>query len=174
MRRAERKCCTARISVGAISAAWQPFSMAMTAACRATMVFPLPTSPCNSRFMGAGFSRSAAISANTRVWHARIEGLQRRINGAANRTRTKRADGFVDRHDAADLGGVDFLTGSGFIRGVRGGGVIDAAEQLDLRIHHLEARGAHFVDFCFPVQHQELALLKPAFEIAAVKEFAGE
>jgi len=52
---AERKCCTARNFVGAMSAAWQPFSMAMTAAWRATMVLPLPTSPWRRRFMGAGF-----------------------------------------------------------------------------------------------------------------------
>src|ERR1700675_2265536 len=52
--------------------------------------------------------------------------------------------------------------------------MIDAAEQLDLRIDHFEARGAHLVDFGFAVEHQELALLEAAFEIAAVKEFAGE
>ncbi len=121
-----------------------------------------------------GVTEAQAQLLRHHVRHARIERLQRGVDGAANGAGTKGGDGFVDRHDAADLGGVDFLTGSGFIRGVRGGGVIDAAEQLDLRIHHLEARGTHFVDFCFPVQHQELALLQPAFEIAAVKEFAGE
>src|SRR5262249_1892395 len=77
MRRAKRKCCTARISVGAIKAAWHPFSIPLTAAFRATMVFPLPTSPCSNRFIGEAFSRSAAISASTRFCAA--VGLNGRI-----------------------------------------------------------------------------------------------
>ena len=52
--------------------------------------------------------------------------------------------------------------------------MVDAAEQLDLRIDHFEACRTHFVDFRFAVEHQELALLEAAFEIAAVKKFAGE
>ena len=47
-----RMCCSARISVGAISATWKPFSMATNAASEATMVLPDPTSPCSSRCIG--------------------------------------------------------------------------------------------------------------------------
>ena len=52
--------------------------------------------------------------------------------------------------------------------------MIDAAEELDLRIDHFDARGAHFVDLGFAVEDEELALLEPAFQIAAVKKFAGK
>jgi hypothetical protein len=52
--RAARKCCVARISVGAMSAAWKPFSMATSMAWRATMVLPEPTSPWSRRRMGLG------------------------------------------------------------------------------------------------------------------------
>src|SRR6267378_6454878 len=52
--------------------------------------------------------------------------------------------------------------------------MIDAAEELDLRIDHFDARGAHFVDLGFAVEDEELALLEAAFEIAAVKKFAGK
>jgi len=49
--------------------------MAITAACSAMMVLPLPTSPWRRRFIGAGFSQSAAISARTRFLRRR--GLER-------------------------------------------------------------------------------------------------
>src|SRR5258708_17576839 len=52
--------------------------------------------------------------------------------------------------------------------------MIDAAEELDLRIDHFDARGTHFVDLGFAVEYEELALLEAAFEIAAVKKFAGK
>src|SRR6266446_7342615 len=52
--------------------------------------------------------------------------------------------------------------------------MIDAAEELDLRIDHFDARGAHFVDLGFAVEDEELALLEPAFQIAAVKKLAGK
>ena len=61
-----RKCCSARISVGAISAHCQPASMATAAASAATTVLPEPTSPCSSRCIGWGRARSAAISSATR------------------------------------------------------------------------------------------------------------
>ena len=48
-----RACCSARISVGAISAVCKPFSIAAIIAITATMVLPLPTSPCSRRFIGA-------------------------------------------------------------------------------------------------------------------------
>ncbi len=53
-----RKCCSARISVGAISATWCPDSIAASAASAATTVFPEPTSPCTRRSIGAAFARS--------------------------------------------------------------------------------------------------------------------
>src|SRR3990172_1265595 len=60
-----------------MSATWWPFSMARMAASKATMVFPEPTSPCSSRFMGTGCSMSSAISLSTRFcaavgWKGRI------------------------------------------------------------------------------------------------------
>ena len=61
-----RKCCSARISVGAINATWAPAAMAWAAAMAATTVLPLPTSPCNRRCIGYGCARSAAISRTTR------------------------------------------------------------------------------------------------------------
>ncbi len=47
------KCCSASVSVGAISAAWQPCSTARSIAYSATTVLPLPTSPISSRCIGA-------------------------------------------------------------------------------------------------------------------------
>ena len=56
------KCWRARISVGAMIAAWQPASIAVAIAISATMVLPEPTSPCNRRIMRSGLPRSAMIS----------------------------------------------------------------------------------------------------------------
>ena len=47
-----RRCCAARTSVGASSAACPPLSMTVNIARRATTVFPEPTSPCSNRCMG--------------------------------------------------------------------------------------------------------------------------
>ena len=47
-----RWCCSASVSVGAISAAWAPFSTARSMAARATTVLPDPTSPISSRCIG--------------------------------------------------------------------------------------------------------------------------
>ncbi|CFN70475.1 Uncharacterised protein [Bordetella pertussis] len=47
-----RKCCSARISVGAINATWASQAMACAAAMAATTVLPLPTSPCSRRCIG--------------------------------------------------------------------------------------------------------------------------
>ena len=58
-----RRCCSARISVGAISAHCQPASMAMAAA-GATTVLPEPTSPCSRRCMG--WVRAAEVGAISR------------------------------------------------------------------------------------------------------------
>ena len=56
------KCCVARTSVGAISAAWCPLSKALTPARAAITVFPEPTSPCSRRFIGVSFAMSPEIS----------------------------------------------------------------------------------------------------------------
>ena len=72
--------------------------------------------------------------------------------------RAEGADGFVDGNDAADFGGVRLAV----------------AEHLELGIDHFEARGAELIDFGFAVKDELLAGLEAAFEIAAVKKFAGE
>jgi hypothetical protein len=55
------RCCSARISVGAMKATWCPARMTAQALAAATIVLPLPTSPWISRFIG----RPAAISEKT-------------------------------------------------------------------------------------------------------------
>ena len=62
-----RKCCSARISVGAISATLKPLSSAINAAHAATAVLPEPTSPCNKRRIGCLPPMSARISLKTFV-----------------------------------------------------------------------------------------------------------
>ncbi len=47
-----RKCCSARISVGAMNATCLPLSIACSAASAATIVLPEPTSPCSRRCIG--------------------------------------------------------------------------------------------------------------------------
>ena len=61
-----RKCCSARISVGAMNAAWWPFSTTTAIDSSATSVLPEPTSPWTRRFIGWGERRSSAISRTTR------------------------------------------------------------------------------------------------------------
>ena len=58
-----RKCCSASVSVGAISAPCRPASTARSSVCSATAVLPEPTSPWRSRCMGVVRPRSASISA---------------------------------------------------------------------------------------------------------------
>ena len=64
----ETRCWRARISVGAIIAAWPPASTAASMARSATSVLPAPTSPCSSRFIRSSEAMSAVISATARVW----------------------------------------------------------------------------------------------------------
>ena len=61
-----RKCCSARISVGTISAHCRPLSTASSMASRATTVLPEPTSPCSRRFIGCARRMSPTISRSTR------------------------------------------------------------------------------------------------------------
>jgi len=65
-----RKCCSARMLVGAISAACPPFATTISIARTATSVLPDPTSPCSRRFMGTARARSARISCTARSWAA--------------------------------------------------------------------------------------------------------
>ena len=61
-----RRCCSARSSVGAISAACRPLPTARAAAAAATTVLPQPTSPCTSRTIGRSRTRSASMSVSAR------------------------------------------------------------------------------------------------------------
>ena len=63
-----RKCCSARISVGAMNATCSPFSIATIAASSATIVLPAPTSPCSRRFIGCGRCMSSTISCSACCW----------------------------------------------------------------------------------------------------------
>ena len=58
------RCWRARISVGAMIAAWRPASITAAAAVSATTVFPEPTSPCRSRSMRCGRARSVMMSSS--------------------------------------------------------------------------------------------------------------
>ena len=74
-----RKCCSARISVGATSAPCRPLTTASSSAAAATTVLPLPTSPWSSRLIGRLCVRSAMISSSTRDW------APVRLKGSASR-----------------------------------------------------------------------------------------
>ena len=82
------KCCSARISVGAISAHCQPLWMAMAAASAATTVLPEPTSPCSSRCIGTVALASPSPSTLARCKSAAMSSTTRRCapvsaNGSA-------------------------------------------------------------------------------------------
>ena len=62
------KCCSASVSVGAISAAWPPDSTARSIAYSATTVLPEPTSPISSRCIGRSRSSSASIVSIAFCW----------------------------------------------------------------------------------------------------------
>ena len=59
-------CCSASVSVGAISTAWKPASSARSIEYSATTVLPDPTSPISSRCIGSPESRSPSISSKAR------------------------------------------------------------------------------------------------------------
>src|SRR5918992_322802 len=127
-----RWCCSASVSVGAMSAAWAPFSTARSMAPKATTVFPLPTSPISSRCIGRSPARSASISPMARTWSSvssnGSDQRQRSITtprGASGRARrpSRRAQLRGERldcvpharprlpHELAELGGADALRG---------------------------------------------------------------
>ena len=61
-----RKCCSARMLVGAMMAAWAPAWMVTAIAAAATAVLPSPRRPAAGGFMGTGRAMSARISATAR------------------------------------------------------------------------------------------------------------
>ena len=86
-----RKCCCAKISVGAMSAHCQPESIHTAADNAATTVLPAPTSPCSRRCMGTWRAMSCAISSVTRAWalvSAKGKALSRRSCSASFSTCT--------------------------------------------------------------------------------------
>jgi len=87
-----------------------------------------------------------------------VEILESSVDGAANLAAAKSTNGFVDRNNATNFGGVEPLS----------------ADDFYLRIDHLAARGTQLIDFHFAVENHFLAGSEAAFEIAAVKKFAGE
>ena len=97
-----RKCCSARISVGAISATWAPAAMAWAAAMAATTVLPLPTSPCNRRCIGYGCARSAAISRTTLLRASQLErqGFVQPGHQPVRRVAGRQRRGFLTRRAA--------------------------------------------------------------------------
>ena len=86
--------------------------------------------------------------------------FQAPIDNPPHHARADAADGFVDRNDAADLGGVRRL------RRLR-------AEQLVLRIDHLDPAGPR-IELRLAVHHNLLPLANASFQITAVKEFARQ
>ena len=84
--------------------------------------------------------------------------LQGGINGAADLPGTKGSNRFVNGHDSAHFGGIDFL----------------AVQDFDRRIHHLSASRALLVNFHLAVKDQLLARLQAAFQVAPVKKLAGK
>ncbi len=62
------KCCSASVSVGAISAAWAPDSTARSIAYSATTVLPEPTSPISSRCIGRSPTMSSSTAAIALRW----------------------------------------------------------------------------------------------------------
>src|ERR1700693_2858788 len=87
-----------------------------------------------------------------------VEILKSGVDGAANLTAAKGANGFVDGNDAANFGGVEALS----------------ADDFHLRIDHFAARGTQLFDFVFAVKNDFLAGGEAALEITAVKKFAGQ
>ena len=86
------KCCSARISVGAMNATCSPFSIATSAASSATIVLPAPTSPCSSRFIGCGRCRSSTISFSACFWPFVS------LNGSTRRAESRMRSSTRDRH----------------------------------------------------------------------------
>ena len=109
-------------------------------------------------FAARGKAETDAQSFGKNVGHVAIQHLHGGVHGAANGARAEGADAFVNGDDAADFGGV----GLAF------------AKHFELRVDHFDAGGAELIDFGFAVKDELLAGFESAFEVAAVKKFAGE
>ena len=96
-RRRPAQCCSARISVGAISAVCQPHSAARTAERTATIVFPLPTSPCRRRRIGRPDRKSSPISRIAALLGGRQRERRGRSGGARGSRRPPRGRGAATR-----------------------------------------------------------------------------
>ena len=110
-------------------------------------------------FAPGGKAIALANLKRQRVGNISFEIIQDGVDDAAEHARADGADGFVNRDDAADLGGIR-SAGAGFC----------GADKFDLGIDHLRAAEAIQVGFHFAVQHQVLPLLQPVREISAVEE----
>ena len=91
------KCCSASVSVGAMSAACAPCSTARSIAYRATTVFPDPTSPISRRCIGRPAARSSSIAAIAARWSSvGVNGSdvssQRAVSDGASASASARAD----------------------------------------------------------------------------------
>ncbi len=82
---------------------------------------------------------------------------QHAVDDPPQHPRADRPNRLVDRDDAPHFGRI------------RGGRAV-AAQNLDLRIHHLDAPRPVRVDLRLAVHHQPLPFLEPPFEIRAVKK----
>ena len=112
----------------------------------------------NQRFAARGIAEPRAQSLRQDIRHPRIKELHGRIHGVANLLRAKRANGFVNRHDAPDFSGIHLL----------------AAQQFHLRIHHFQPRGPQFIHFRLAMKNQRLPGLQSPFEIAAMEKLARQ
>ena len=83
-------CCSARVSVGAISAAWWPDSTARSIAYRAQTVLPEPTSPISSRCIGRSESRSRSIGERDALIGGELEG--QRVEPASRQSGARGAE----------------------------------------------------------------------------------
>jgi len=94
-------------------------------------------------FAARGITKARPQILRKDVRHVRVEHLNGGVHGAANGAGAEGANGFVDRDDAADFGGIGLAV----------------AEHLELRIDHFEAGGAELIDFGLAVKNELLARL---------------
>ena len=111
----------------------------------------------DQRLAPGGESVAAANFVRQRVGHITIEVLECGVDDSPQYPRADFADGFVHRHDAA------------YFRRV-GGGLVAAADQFDIRIHHLAAAGTVGVRLYLSVQNEPLALFQFPLQVGAMKE----
>ena len=78
-----RKCCSARISVGAMNAPCRSFATADSRAASATTVLPLPTSPWSRRLIGRSPSMSDRISSRAFPWADVSENGRREVRASS-------------------------------------------------------------------------------------------